>query len=97
MKCMQEEWRVHMLPIEFLFLTVLPVIDMSLVCKSSGTGYPAGVPKDASKVLELNIVSNMHNLMHSLTYDNFLSSFCKTTRKQLSFRLNGSFKGWMRC
>ncbi|KAK4417640.1 hypothetical protein Salat_2176700 [Sesamum alatum] len=52
----QEEWRVHMLPIEFLFLTVSPVIDMRLRCKSCGKGYPPGVPQDISKVLELDII-----------------------------------------
>ncbi|XP_011098659.1 uncharacterized protein LOC105177275 isoform X2 [Sesamum indicum] len=51
-----EEWRVHMLPIEFLFLTVSPVIDMRLRCKSCGKGYPPGVPQDISKVLELDII-----------------------------------------
>ncbi|KAL0377562.1 UNVERIFIED_CONTAM: hypothetical protein Sradi_3061700 [Sesamum radiatum] len=52
----EEEWRVHMLPIEFLFLTVFPVIDMRLRCKSCGKGYPPGVPQDISKVLELDII-----------------------------------------
>ncbi|KAK4393138.1 hypothetical protein Sango_1784600 [Sesamum angolense] len=47
---LQEEWRVHMLPIEFLFLTVSPVIDMRLRCKSCGKGYPPGVPQDISKI-----------------------------------------------
>ncbi|GFQ07870.1 hypothetical protein PHJA_002931000 [Phtheirospermum japonicum] len=51
----EEEWRVYMLPIEFLFLTASPVIDMRLRCKSHGTGYPAGVPRDITKVLELDI------------------------------------------
>lgn len=48
-----------MLPIDFLFLTVSPVIDMRLRCKSSGTGYPPGVPPSVSKVLELDIVSKL--------------------------------------
>lgn len=52
----EEEWRIHMLPIQFLFLTVLPVIDMRLQCKSQGIGYPPGVPTDVSKVLELDII-----------------------------------------
>ncbi|KAL3640811.1 hypothetical protein CASFOL_015779 [Castilleja foliolosa] len=52
----EEEWRVHMLPIEFLFLTASPVIDMRLRCKSHGTGYPPGVPRDITKVLELDII-----------------------------------------
>ncbi|KAL3844644.1 hypothetical protein ACJIZ3_002047 [Penstemon smallii] len=49
----EEEWRVHMLPIEFLFLTVLPVIDMRLRCKSDGVGYPPGVPRDITKTSDL--------------------------------------------
>ncbi|KAH9615275.1 hypothetical protein KSS87_011960 [Heliosperma pusillum] len=51
-----EEWRVHMLPIEFLFMTVFPVIDMRLRCKTSGKEYPAGISPAISKVLELDIV-----------------------------------------
>lgn len=54
---MQEEWRIQMLPIQFLFLTVWPVIDMRLRCKSRGKDYPPGVPHNITKVLELNIVS----------------------------------------
>lgn len=52
----QEEWRIDMLPIRFLFLTVSPVIDMRLRCKSGGKDYPPGVPCDITKVLELEIV-----------------------------------------
>ncbi|CAA0828399.1 Protein of unknown function (DUF1997 [Striga hermonthica] len=52
----EEKWRVHMLPIEFLFLTVSPVIDMRLRCRTQGMGYPQGVPRDITKVLELDIV-----------------------------------------
>lgn len=48
-----------MLPIQFLFLTVWPVVDMKLKCKSRGEDYPPGVPQDITKVLELDIVSNM--------------------------------------
>ncbi|PHT89626.1 hypothetical protein T459_04739 [Capsicum annuum] len=52
----QEEWRIHMLPIEFLLITVWPVIDMRLRCKSKGIDYPPGIPPDVSKVLELDII-----------------------------------------
>ncbi|VFQ91950.1 unnamed protein product [Cuscuta campestris] len=52
----EEEWRIHMLPVQFLFLSALPVVDMRLRCKSEGIGYPSGVPTDVSKVLELDIV-----------------------------------------
>ncbi|XP_076912619.1 uncharacterized protein LOC143574438, partial [Bidens hawaiensis] len=52
----QEEWRVHMLPIQFFFLTCNPVIDMRLRCKSNGYDYPTGVPPQVTKVLDLDIV-----------------------------------------
>lgn len=46
-----------MSPVQFLFLTVLPVVDMRLRYKSEGRDYPDGVPSDITKVLELDIVS----------------------------------------
>ncbi|CAH9099517.1 unnamed protein product [Cuscuta epithymum] len=52
----EEEWRIHMLPIQFLFLSALPVVDMRLRCKSKGIAYPPEVPTDVSKVLELDII-----------------------------------------
>ncbi|XP_073157407.1 uncharacterized protein [Henckelia pumila] len=52
----EDEWEVHMLPIDFLFLTVNPVVDMRIICKTRGIGYPPTVPREVSKVLELEIV-----------------------------------------
>jgi len=46
-----------MLPINFLFLTVWPVVEMRLRCKSGGRDYPPGVPEEITKVLELDVVS----------------------------------------
>uniref|UniRef100_A0A6N2LB96 Uncharacterized protein n=1 Tax=Salix viminalis TaxID=40686 RepID=A0A6N2LB96_SALVM len=51
-----EEWRIQMLPINFLFLTVWPVVEMRLRCKSGGRDYPPGVPEEITKVLELDVV-----------------------------------------
>lgn len=62
-----------MLPIEFLFITVWPVIDMRLRCKSEGVEYPPGIPHDVSKVLELDIVSIKPNLKRILL---IIHSFC---------------------
>lgn len=53
-KLNDEEWRIHMLPIEFLFLTAFPVIDMSIIVKAPGQGYPPGISKNVKKVLTLN-------------------------------------------
>ncbi|XP_057521818.1 uncharacterized protein LOC130801896 isoform X1 [Amaranthus tricolor] len=52
----EEEWRVHMLPIQFFFLTVSPVVDMRLRCKTNGKDYPSGISPAISKVLELDII-----------------------------------------
>lgn len=54
---MQDEWRIQMLPINFLFLTVWPVVDMRLKCRSNGHDYPPDVPLDITKVVELNMVN----------------------------------------
>ncbi|KAF5735557.1 hypothetical protein HS088_TW15G01065 [Tripterygium wilfordii] len=52
----EEEWRIQMLPINFLFLTVWPTVDMRLRCKSGGRDYPPQVPSDITKVLQLDII-----------------------------------------
>lgn len=52
----EEEWRIQMLPINFLFLTVWPVVEMRLRCKSGGRDYPPGVPEGITKVLELEVI-----------------------------------------
>uniref|UniRef100_A0A2P2J978 Uncharacterized protein LOC105133477 n=1 Tax=Rhizophora mucronata TaxID=61149 RepID=A0A2P2J978_RHIMU len=51
----EEEWRIQMLPINFLFLTVRPTVDTRLKCKSGGRDYPPEVPKEVAKVIELDI------------------------------------------
>ncbi|CAN8233080.1 unnamed protein product [Cochlearia groenlandica] len=51
----EEEWRIQMLPIRFLFLTARPVVVMRLRCKSNGQDYPSHVPLDTTKVLELSM------------------------------------------
>ncbi|WOK93280.1 hypothetical protein Cni_G01975 [Canna indica] len=48
-----EEWRIQMLPIKFLFASVNPVVVMRLRHKSNGKEYPPGVPEHATGVLEL--------------------------------------------
>lgn len=52
----EEEWRINMLPIDFLFQSVKPVIDMRVRCKSQGIEYPPEVPNDITKVVELEII-----------------------------------------
>ncbi|XWS44338.1 hypothetical protein CRYUN_Cryun15aG0036600 [Craigia yunnanensis] len=51
----QDEWRIQMLPLKLLVLTVWPVVDLRLRCKSRGRDYPPEVPRDITKVLELDI------------------------------------------
>lgn len=45
-----------MLPIDFLFLTVRPVVDMRLRCKSQGLDYPPEVPLNITSLIELDIL-----------------------------------------
>ncbi|KAG5624229.1 hypothetical protein H5410_009447 [Solanum commersonii] len=51
----EEEWRIQMEPIGFLFLTAWPVVNMRLRCKTKGNEYPSGVPNHTSMVLEFKI------------------------------------------
>lgn len=51
-----------MLPIQFFFLTVSPVVDMRLRCKTNAEDYPSGIPRAISKVLELDIVRHKLDL-----------------------------------
>lgn len=46
-----------MLPIQFLFASVNPVVVMRLRCTSQGRGYPPEVPPHIPRVLELRAVS----------------------------------------
>ncbi|OAY62794.1 hypothetical protein ACMD2_10327 [Ananas comosus] len=48
-----EEWRIHMLPLQLLFMTANPVVVMRLRSKSEGKVNPPGVPQDATSFVEL--------------------------------------------
>ncbi|KAK1314392.1 hypothetical protein QJS10_CPA06g00428 [Acorus calamus] len=48
-----EEWKIQMLAIDFLLVSVTPIVVMRLRCKSQGKNYPSGVPRDIGRVLDL--------------------------------------------
>ncbi|XP_020257265.1 uncharacterized protein LOC109833851 isoform X2 [Asparagus officinalis] len=48
-----EEWRIQMLPVSFLFASVNPIVDMRLRCKTNGKEYPPSVPVNVTRILEL--------------------------------------------
>ncbi|KAG8073613.1 hypothetical protein GUJ93_ZPchr0006g40687 [Zizania palustris] len=52
-----EEWSVHLLPVQFLFLSVSPVIVMRIVSKSNGKEYPPHVPVKASSLLLMEVLA----------------------------------------
>nr|GMC62183.1 uncharacterized protein LOC109180393 [Ipomoea batatas] len=54
----EEEWRIYMAPIDFMFLSATPVVHMRLRCKTKGMGYPSGIPANTSKLLELKVVKS---------------------------------------
>lgn len=51
----EEEWRIRMEPIGFLFLSAWPVVNIRLRYKTQGKEYPSGVPTHTTMVLELKI------------------------------------------
>ena len=66
---LQEEWRLQMQPISVLFTSVIPVVDIHLICKSHGKDYPSSVPLHVTRILELQIVCVLCNFavwLHSL-------------------------------
>lgn len=90
----QEEWRINMLPIDFLFLTVRPVIDMRLRCKSQGVEYPPEVPLHITKFIELEIVSKLRRRNMLSWFNHWFpcaSSFCDemTITMQIRWELQG--------
>lgn len=52
-KLNDKEWRIYMLPLEFLFLSVNPVVDMRIVVQQPNLGHPVAIPKDVERVLTL--------------------------------------------
>ncbi|KAK4782874.1 hypothetical protein SAY86_007248 [Trapa natans] len=92
----EEEWRVQMLPIQFLFLTVWPQIDMRLRLRSKGKGYPPGVPLDVSRVLELDIVRwELHGLENVLKPSHFslgVRGALYPARREMKTRLKGQLE-----
>ncbi|KAJ3673824.1 hypothetical protein LUZ60_005816 [Juncus effusus] len=53
----EEEWRIQMVPIQFLFISADMVVVMRMRCKTQGKEYPSSVPIHASSVLELQATS----------------------------------------
>ncbi|KAJ4753121.1 hypothetical protein LUZ62_087526 [Rhynchospora pubera] len=49
----EEEWKIQMVPIQFLFLSAHVVVVMRMRCKTHGKEYPSNVPVHATTVLEL--------------------------------------------
>lgn len=83
-----------MLPINFLFLTVWPVVDMRLSCKSNGQDYPADVPLDITKVVELNmVITKKTNKLIACLSLCFLHLPLFKHFALLLFRRDGSLKG----
>ncbi|KAH7446890.1 hypothetical protein KP509_01G080600 [Ceratopteris richardii] len=48
-----KEWRIYMLPLDFFFLSVNPVIDMRIVVQPPSSSLPIPVSKEVEKVLTL--------------------------------------------
>ncbi|KMT17332.1 hypothetical protein BVRB_2g040230 [Beta vulgaris subsp. vulgaris] len=92
----EEEWRVHMLPIQFFFLTVMPVVDMRLRCTTNGKNYPSGIPPTISKVLELNIVrwelQGLDNVLDPNHFDLGVHGSLYSDRRGVRSRLKGQLE-----
>ncbi|KAJ8775151.1 hypothetical protein K2173_020155 [Erythroxylum novogranatense] len=92
----EEEWRIQMLPINFLFLTVWPTVDMRLKCKTGGADYPPNVPKDITKVLELNItrweLQGLDDMFQPSQFTLFVKGALYPDRRGARTRLKGQLE-----
>ncbi|KAK9114303.1 hypothetical protein Syun_021100 [Stephania yunnanensis] len=97
----EEEWRIHMLPIKFLFLTVWPVVDMRLKYKTQGKDYPAGVPLDTTMVLELNVtrweLQGLDNNFQPSHFTLVVQGILYPDRSRVRSRLKGDLEMKMSC
>ncbi|OMP00990.1 hypothetical protein COLO4_12225 [Corchorus olitorius] len=89
----EDEWRVQMLPLQLLVLTVWPVVDLRLRCKSRGQDYPPGVPRDITKVLELDITRwelwGLDNVVHPSDFTLIVKGTLYPDRRGTRSRLRG--------
>ncbi|XP_021770853.1 uncharacterized protein LOC110735041 [Chenopodium quinoa] len=90
------EWRVHMLPIQFFFFTVSPVVDMRLRCITNGKDYPSGIPPVISKVLELDIVrwelQGLDNVVEPDQFSLSVNGILYSDRRGVRSRLKGQLE-----
>ncbi|KAK6913290.1 Protein of unknown function DUF1997 [Dillenia turbinata] len=92
----EEEWRIQMLPIHFLFLTVRPVVDLRLRCKSEGKDYPPQVPFDVTKLIELDItrweLKGLESMFKPTNFVLGVNGILYPDRRQARTRLKGQLE-----
>ncbi|CAH9092525.1 unnamed protein product [Cuscuta epithymum] len=94
----EEEWRIYMAPVEFLFLSVSPVVNMRMRCKAKGMGYPSGIPPNTSKLLELKAMKselkgNIDGLIKQTRFQLGVEGVVYPHRKGISGSSSSSIKG----
>uniref|UniRef100_A0A2N9GYL6 Uncharacterized protein n=1 Tax=Fagus sylvatica TaxID=28930 RepID=A0A2N9GYL6_FAGSY len=80
-------------PLQFLFLTVWPIMDMQLTCKSKGKDYPPAVPSEITKVLELETTRwKLLGLDNVLESSGFSEGALYSDRRGTQSRLKNRFE-----
>lgn len=91
-----EEWRIYMLPLEFLFLSVNPVVDMRIVVQPPGRGLPIVVSKSVDRVLTLEATKwDLRGLDYVLKPSDFvlnINGVLFSEKRGASSRLKGHLK-----
>lgn len=77
-----------MLPVQLLFLRPQAVIEVRIGCKSGGQGYPLHVPKDVTKLLQIDMV----NIVTFLLIARILITQNSVKGSSISCRRNASSK-----
>ncbi|MCO5590866.1 hypothetical protein L7F22_044841 [Adiantum nelumboides] len=95
-KLNDKEWRIYMLPLDFFFLSVNPVIDMQIIVQAPNLGLPVVVSKEVDKVLSLEATRwELRGLDYVLKQSDFVLSVkgvLFSEKRGVSSRLRGHLK-----
>lgn len=82
-----------MLPVQLLFLTITPVVEMRAKCRSNGEGYPLQVPLDIASILVFSVVcspqSTFEYLSKTLLHNGEISITCSIFLWQVKWEFRG--------
>lgn len=95
-KLNDKEWRIYMLPLDFLFLSVNPVVDMRILVQPPSSGLPLIVSDDVDRVLTLEATKwelrGLDYVMKPSDFSLSVNGILFSEKRGVSSRLRGHLK-----